>query len=88
MFEIATAFALVGLISRGVWAWHMGAWRKPLSPESKTPRDYTIIVCLHNEESRVDGLVQALLAQTPPPPEILLIDDGSTDETIICYHLH
>lgn len=82
MFEIATAFALVGLILRGVWAWHMGAWRKPLSPESKTRRDYTIIVCLHNEESRVDGLVQALLDQTPPPPEILFIDDGSTDETM------
>ena len=82
MFEIATAFALVGLISRGVWAWHMGAWRKSLSPESHSHRDYTIIVCLHNEASRVDGLVQALLDQTPPPPEILLIDDGSTDETM------
>ena len=82
MFEIATAFALVGLISRGVWAWHMGAWRKPLSPASHTHRDYTIVVCLHNEAHRVDGLVQALLDQTPPPPEILLIDDGSTDATM------
>ena len=82
MFEIATAFALVGLISRGVWAWHMGAWRKPLSPASYTHRDYTIVVCLHNEAHRVDGLVEALLDQTPPPPEILLIDDGSTDATM------
>ncbi len=82
MFEIATAFALVGLISRGVWAWHMGAWRKPLSSESHSSRDYTIIVCLHNEAHHVDGLVQALLDQTPPPPEILLIDDGSTDDTM------
>ena len=82
MFEIVTAFALVGLISRGVWAWHMGAWRKPLSTISHSHRDYTIIVCFHNEESRIDGLVQALLDQTPPPPEILLIDDGSTDDTL------
>ncbi|MFB1019572.1 MAG: glycosyltransferase family A protein, partial [Flavobacteriales bacterium] len=70
------------MISRGAWAWHMGAWRKPLSTESHTQREYTIVVCLHNEASRVDGLVQALLDQTPPPPEILLIDDGSTDETM------
>jgi len=82
MFEIAMAFALVGLILRGIWAWHMGAWRKSLSPVSHTYRDYTIVVCLHNEAHRVDGLVQALLDQTPPPPEILLIDDGSTDETM------
>ena len=82
MFEIATAFALVGLISRGVWAWHMGAWRKPLSTESNSQREYTIVVCLHNEERLVDDLVQALLEQTPPPPEILLIDDGSTDGTM------
>ena len=34
------------------------------------------------KSSRVDGLVQALLEQTPPPPEILLIDDGSTDGTM------
>jgi glycosyltransferase involved in cell wall biosynthesis len=82
MFEIATTFAIVGLISRGVWAWKMGAWRNPPSFSSQKESKYTIIVCLHNEEERVNGLINALLDQTPPPPQILLIDDGSTDGTL------
>jgi glycosyltransferase involved in cell wall biosynthesis len=82
MFEIATTFALVGLISRGVWAWKIGAWRTPISSSPLQKSKYTIIVCLHNEAERVDRLVNALLDQTPSPPQILLIDDGSTDDTL------
>lgn len=82
MFEIATTFALTGLISRGVWGWQMGAWRPQPYSSSQEESEYTIIVCLHNEEERVDGLIKALLDQTPPPPQILLIDDGSTDGTL------
>jgi len=79
MFEIATAIALAGLILRGGWAWHMGAWRKPLFFRPNISTNYSIVVCFHNEVEVVDGLVSSLLDQTPPPPQIVLVDDGSTD---------
>ena len=36
---------------------------------------------MHNEAQHVDALIHSLLDQTPSPPEILIINDGSTDET-------
>ncbi len=40
-----------------------------------------VTACLYNEETRLGGLLAALLRQTRPPDEIVLVDDGSTDGT-------
>jgi len=84
MIGFATILALFGLITRGVWAMYFSARRKPLS---STPIknihnvNFSIVVCMHNEAQHVDALINSLLDQTPSPPEILIINDGSTDET-------
>ena len=86
MLEFATILALFGLITRGVWAMYFSARRKPLCSTSKNNDPYvnfSIVVCMHNEAQHVDVLMNALLDQTPTPPEILIINDGSTDETNI-----
>jgi glycosyltransferase involved in cell wall biosynthesis len=41
----------------------------------------TVIVCAYNEENYISSCVHALLAQTRPPDEILVIDNASTDDT-------
>lgn len=40
-----------------------------------------VIAAVYNEEKHLAGLLEALLTQTHPPHEIILIDDGSTDST-------
>jgi glycosyltransferase involved in cell wall biosynthesis len=51
----------------------------------------SVIVAAHNEAAGLPGTIAALLRQTDPPDEILLADDGSTDETasaLAPYGLH
>jgi glycosyltransferase involved in cell wall biosynthesis len=40
-----------------------------------------VTVGVYNEERRVGGLLDALLHQTRPPDEVVIVDDGSTDRT-------
>lgn len=44
-------------------------------------KNLTILVPAYNEESSVADTVKSLLNQTTPPKEIIVIDDGSTDNT-------
>ena len=84
MIGFATILALFGLITRGVWAMYFSARRKPLAItpiKNKHNVNFSIVVCMHNEDQHVDSLIHSLLNQTPSPPEILIINDGSTDET-------
>ena len=39
----------------------------------------SITVCVRNGDHWIDGCLEALVAQTYPNVEILLVDDGSTD---------
>jgi glycosyltransferase involved in cell wall biosynthesis len=41
----------------------------------------SVIVCVHNRARQVPACIDSLLAQTWPNVEILLVDDGSTDDT-------
>ena len=41
----------------------------------------TVIVCAHNEERALPACLHALLAQTRPPDELLVVNNASTDET-------
>jgi cellulose synthase/poly-beta-1,6-N-acetylglucosamine synthase-like glycosyltransferase len=55
--------------------------------KAKTPTNYpsvTVIIALRNEESRVDTLLQSLIAQNYPSHlfKIICVDDSSTDGTV------
>ncbi len=90
MIEFASILALFGLVTRGAWCFYFGAKPKSLSTglsHHLQATDYTIVVCMHNEEQHVDELIGALLSQTPSPPEILIVNDGSTDKTAEKLHV-
>jgi N-acetylglucosaminyltransferase len=44
-------------------------------------RTLSVIVPAHNEEAGLPATLEALLRQTVPPDEILVVDDGSVDRT-------
>src|SRR5690606_24614086 len=57
---------------------------KPLRdqpPEFPDPPPASILVPCHNEAANIDETVAALLAQRYPDFEIVLVNDGSTDDT-------
>jgi glycosyltransferase involved in cell wall biosynthesis len=42
---------------------------------------FAVIVPVHNGEEFVDGCIRSILNQTRTPEEIIIVDDGSTDDT-------
>ena len=84
MLFISTLLFLFGL---GVTIWihsqhHMDVVVRPVRPEelSSTPL-ISVIVPARNEARNIRRCVQALLAQTYPAFELLVVDDRSTDAT-------
>ena len=45
------------------------------------PRRISVVVCAYNEEHYLPGCLRALLAQTRPPDEIVVVNNASTDGT-------
>ena len=42
----------------------------------------TLVIPLKNEESSIEILIRSILNQTLQPSEIILVDGGSTDNTV------
>jgi glycosyltransferase involved in cell wall biosynthesis len=40
-----------------------------------------VTIAVYNEQALIDSLIDSLLGQTRPPDEIVLVDDGSRDDT-------
>lgn len=45
------------------------------------PLDFTVLIPTHNRAALIGATLDAVLAQTYAPREIIVIDDGSTDDT-------
>jgi len=71
-FLLALGFARSWLVSKKI---------KHRKREGGEPFLVSVLVTFHNEEERVDRIVQALLGQTYPDLEVILVDDRSTDST-------
>lgn len=54
---------------------------RPFVPEDQVTSDLTIIVPAFNEADSIAATVRSLLSQTLLPQRIIVIDDGSTDDT-------
>jgi cellulose synthase/poly-beta-1,6-N-acetylglucosamine synthase-like glycosyltransferase len=52
-----------------------------LQPALLRARQLTVIVPAYNEAASVGDTVRSILSQTTPPSLVIVVDDGSTDET-------
>ena len=63
---------------------------KPDGPEifGQPTVEVSVVVPVRNEESALPALVSSLQAQTFPPTEVIIVDGGSTDDTVaVAHHL-
>jgi glycosyltransferase involved in cell wall biosynthesis len=64
-----------GLDVRPPWASRRtGAWKRDLST--------TVAICTYNHAEYLPGAIDSVLAQTRRPDLVIVIDDGSTDDTL------
>ena len=55
--------------------------RKKLFMKEKNRLTFSILIPAHNEEKMISSCIQSCLTQTRKPDEIIVINDGSTDNT-------
>jgi hypothetical protein len=47
----------------------------------KTVPSFSVILAVHNGAATIARAVESVLSQTSPPKELIIVDDGSTDDT-------
>ena len=55
--------------------------KKVLKSVSEAPPKVSVIIPVHNESHRIEGLLRSLAEQDYPQTEIIFVDDRSQDET-------
>lgn len=51
-------------------------------PASAHPYDVAVVIPCHNAAAHLHGAIRSALEQSHPPSTILVVDDGSTDESV------
>jgi len=75
-----------------IWLLHLFGWIAGATllravvccPAAEQPRSIpvSVIIPARDEEHNLPALLASLISQNPPPEEILVVDDGSTDQTV------
>ena len=71
------AFVAVGLLAGTVLFWRLPT----LATSAPSRRLVSVIVPARDEAARLPALLDSLATQSHPPLEVLVVDDGSTDDT-------
>ena len=71
-------------------AWHIRGLTAVVDPRHGAPANLSlaVLVAVHNEAAVLPATVAALLGQDDPPDEIVIADDGSTDDTADILDVH
>ena len=72
------AFVVIGLLAGTVLLWRLPT----LGAASDGPERVSVIVPARDEAARLPALLTSLATQSHPPFEVLVVDDGSTDDTV------
>ncbi len=84
------AVILILLLGIAGLVWHNHrAYRRPARPELDAPREgeaplVSVLVPARNEAGNIEGCLRGLLTQDYPNYELVVLDDGSTDDTAGC----
>ncbi|GIG61360.1 hypothetical protein Lfu02_57320 [Longispora fulva] len=77
----ATVLALTRMAIQAACAWqHSRRRRKAIEDVGHTPA-VSVIVPAHNEAANIAAVIESLVATAYPDLEVIVVDDGSTDDT-------
>lgn len=81
------AYDLVLMVFTGWQIAHIPGRAPTAGPQGPAPT-VAVLIAAHNEATALPATLEGLLGQDPAPDEIVLADDGSTDDTARLLHNH